>query len=345
MSPVWSPDRRAILQWAAAFALAAPTLAAPHVARAQARERARIGVLPTAGASPMYLALDKGYFAAEGLDAEIIKFDAAQQLAVSIAAGDLEFGATSLATGFYNLAAQGLMRIIAAQARDNAGFPNNGFVVSNEAWAKGFRTFANMDGHSVGVSTLGSAPHYCIGLIAEKYKIPMARIDVQTLKTNPNIVAAIASNRIDAAVTPSTFALSLVRNNQGKLIGWIGDEAAWQLGAAFTSTKIADGRPEFVHRFLRAYKRGMEDYADAFIGPDGKRKDGPTADATLALLSKDLDQPVELLRVGMSYVDRQARLDGPDIARQVAWYKAQGLIEGTVDVASLIDRRYAGLLP
>ena len=92
-------------------------------ARAQARERARIGVLPTAGAGPMFIALAKGHFAAEGLDAEIIKFDNAQTLAVSIASGDLDFGATSLAVGFYNLAAQGVMRIIGAQGRDNPAFP------------------------------------------------------------------------------------------------------------------------------------------------------------------------------------------------------------------------------
>jgi len=100
-----------------------------------------------------------------------------------------------------------------------------------------------------------------------------------------------------------------------------------------------------VKKFLRAYKKGMADYADAFITADGKRKDGPTADAVLAILSKYLDQPVELLRAGISYVDRQARLDGPDIARQVSWYKAQGLLEGNVDVEALIDKRYAELLP
>jgi hypothetical protein len=54
---------------------------------------------------------------------------------------------------------------------------------------------------------------------------------------------------------------------------------------------------------------------------------------------------VELLRAGISYVDRQARLDGPDIRRQVNWYKAQGLLEGNVDVETLIDKRYAELLP
>ena len=327
------------------FVLAAgASLASPAILRAQSRDKIKIGVLPTSGSGPMYLAAARGYFSAEGLDAEIIKFDTAQPIAVSLASGELDFGATSLAVGFYNLAAQGVMRIIAAQARDNRGFPNNGFVVSNEAWEKGFRAFQDMAGKSVGISTLGSAPHYCVGLLADKFGIPMSKVDVQSLKTNPNIVATIASNRIDAAITPSTFALSLTRNNQGKLIGWVGDESPWQLGAAYTSAAVADNRVEQVQRFLRAYRRGMVDYADAFIGADGTRRDGPTADAVLAQLSKDLDQPAELLRAGISYVDREARLDGPDIRRQIDWYKAQGLLEGNVDAARLIDLRYVTLL-
>jgi NitT/TauT family transport system substrate-binding protein len=313
--------------------------------RAQTREKTRIGVLPTMGAGPMYLALANGHFAAEGLEVEILKFDNAQTLAVAIAAGDIDFGATSLGAGFYNLAAQGVMRIIAAQARDNPGFPNNGLVASNEAWEKGLRAFKDIKGKSVGVSTLGSAPHYCVGLIADKYGFPMSSVDVQTLKTNPNIVATIAANRIDAVITPNTFALAIDRNKQGKLIGWVGDEQAWQLGAAYTSAKIADGRREYVEKFTRAYKKGMVDYADAFIAPDGTRKDGPTADKVLAILSKDLDQPAELLRSGVAYVDREARLDGPDIKRQIVWFKAQGLIEGTVDAEKLVDMRYAKLLP
>ena len=47
----------------------------------------------------------------------------------------------------------------------------------------------------------------------------------------------------------------------------------------------------------------------------------------------------------IAYVDREARLDGPDIKRQIVWFKAQGLIEGNVDAEKLIDTRYAKLLP
>src|SRR4051794_1450711 len=88
-------------------------------------QRARIGLVPTMASGPMFIAARRGYFEAEGLDVEIVTFDSAQALAVSLAAGDLDFGATSLAVGFYNLAGRGVMRMIGAQGRDNAGFPTS----------------------------------------------------------------------------------------------------------------------------------------------------------------------------------------------------------------------------
>jgi NitT/TauT family transport system substrate-binding protein len=158
-------------------------------------------------------------------------------------------------------------------------------------------------------------------------------------------VAAMATARVDAAVMPSTFALSLTRNGQAKLIGWIGDVTPWQLGAAYTSTRHADGDADFVNGFLRAYRAGMRDYADAFIAPDGKRINGPTANDILAILSKSLDQPAELLREAITYVDRDGRIDGEDIRRQIKWHRTQGLMERDVDIDALLDKRYVALLP
>ncbi len=307
-------------------------------------EKIRVGVLQTAGSGPMYIAREKGYFAKEGLEAEIIAFDNSQTLAVSIASGDLDFGATSLAIGFYNLAARNMLRIIAAQGRDAPGFPNNGYVVSNAAWDKGLRAFKDMRGRSVGLPTPGSGPHYAFALLLEKYKIPSSEVDMQWLKSSANLTAALASNRIDSGVTPSINALSLVRNNQAKLIGWVGDETPWQLGAAYTSTNHADRKGELVEKFLRGYKAGIRDYHDAFVG-EGKRKDGAMANEMLAIMSKALDQPAELLRESITYADREARLDGKDILRQIAWHKAQGLMDGNVDAEALMDKKYVRFLP
>ncbi len=329
----------------AAAALGAALLPAAARAQTGAAKKARIGVLQTTGAGPMYIARDKGHFAREGIDAEIIPFDAAQPLAVSIAAGDLDFGATSLSAGFFNLAAQGLVRIVAAQGRDQAGFPNNGLVASNDAWDKGLRDFGDIKGHRVGLPTQGSAPHYCAGLLAEKYGFPMSAMDLLFVKTNPNMVAAIVTNQVEAAIMPSTFALALVANKGARLVGWIGDVTPWQLGAAYTSTKHADKDGDYVNAFLRGYRAGMRDYSDAFISPDGKRLDGPTAPEMLEIVARGVDQPVEVVRKGITYVDREARLEGRDVRHQIVWHKAQGLVEGSVDVDALLDGRYVKLLP
>jgi NitT/TauT family transport system substrate-binding protein len=320
------------------------TLLAFGVTQARA-EKVRIGVLRTAGAGPMYVARDHGAFAHEGLEPEIVTFDNSQTLAVSIASGDLDFGATSLSVGFYNLATRGVLRIIAAQGQDAPGFPNNGVVVSNAAWDKGLRSFKDLPGHSIGLPTPGSGPHYAAGRIADKYGFPMSALDVQWTKSSANLVAALASNRVDSGVTPALNALAMQSAGQAKLLGWVGDEAPWQLGAAYTSTKTADTRGDYVRRFLAAYKSGMREFHDAFITPDGRRADGPGAEEILAIMAKALDQPADLLRSGIAYVDRDARLDGEDVARQIAWHRAQGLMEGEVDARSLMDARYVVFLP
>jgi len=42
---------------------------------AQAADRVEVGVVKVAANGPNFIAKDKGYFAAEGIDAEIIAFD------------------------------------------------------------------------------------------------------------------------------------------------------------------------------------------------------------------------------------------------------------------------------
>lgn len=293
----------------------------------------------------MYIALAKNYFAREGLEAEIITFDNSQTLAVSIATGELDFGATSLAIGFYNLAARGMVRIIAAQGRDAPSFPNNGVVVSIAAWEKGLRAYKDLPGHTMGLPTPGSGPHYAASRIAEKFGFPLSTIDIIWLKSSANLTAALAGNRVDSGITPSINALSMQRSGQAKLLGWVGDGAPWQLGAAYTSANHADNKQALVEKFLRAYRGAVREYHDAFASPEGKRRDDANATELLEIMSKSLDQPMDLLREGIAYADRETRLDAADIRRQINWYKAEGLLEGAVDADILMDKKYATFLP
>ena len=63
---------------------------------AQAADHVKFGIFKAVGTSAVFIAQDKGYFAAEGLDVELVPFTAQEPLVLGIASGDLDFGATAL---------------------------------------------------------------------------------------------------------------------------------------------------------------------------------------------------------------------------------------------------------
>jgi NitT/TauT family transport system substrate-binding protein len=130
-----------------------------------------------------------------------------------------------------------------------------------------------------------------------------------------------------------------VQSGQTKLLGYVGDETPWQLSSIFTTVKTADN-VAFVERFLRAYKKGAHDYIDAFVGADGKRRDGPNAPAVLEVIAKYVGQTPDQVKQAIAYVDPDAKLDVKDLQHQLDWYVAQGMLKNRVDVHSVIDKRY-----
>src|SRR6185437_4350515 len=134
----WRPPMRVKLSSASwLFALAFLVLA-PRGATAEA---IKIGLLKTAGNGGIFVALARGYFAAEGLQPTLTYFTAAQPIAVAVVSGDIDFGSTALTGGLYNLAAQGSLRVIAAQSADMPTFQNNTVIVSNRADAAGLKSY------------------------------------------------------------------------------------------------------------------------------------------------------------------------------------------------------------
>jgi hypothetical protein len=45
------------------------------------------------------------------------------------------------------------------------------------------------------------------------------------------------------------------------------------------------------------------------------------------------------------YADAQGRMQLADMNRQIAWFRAQGLMKADVHAADLIDMRYAIMMP
>jgi NitT/TauT family transport system substrate-binding protein len=323
----------------AALILAGLAFGSPAVA-----EQIKVGILKVGSSGPVYIAQDRGYFAAEGLTAELVSFEAGQAVAVAVVAGDADIGVTGLTAGLYNLAAKGELRVVAGLHREAHGFQMLGYFASKRAYDSGIRSFKDFPGHSVAITTVGSTTHYALGLLADKYGYSLQSVRVLPLQTITNSAAAVIGGQADVGMIPSTLSKRM-SDNDARLIGWVGDETPWQIGSVFVATKTADERQDMLMRFLRALRKGAQDYHDAFTGPGEVRQPGPTAPATLEIMAKYLGGKPEQLELEMPYVDPQMRIDMRDVAHQIAWYEAQGMVKGDISAEKLVDRRYAAPMP
>jgi NitT/TauT family transport system substrate-binding protein len=310
-------------------------------------ETIKIGSVRVAAFAPVFIAQDKGYFKAEGIPAELTFFEAAQPVAVATVSGGVDFGVAAMTGGFYNLAGQGALKLIAAANREHPGFETQAFLVSDQAFHNGLKTLKDLPGHSFGVTGPGGPPVYVVGgVLAEKLGFDFKTIKLVPLNTMPNINSALAGNKVDFTLSSILGAMSqYVAEKKVHLLGWVGDAAPWQFGAVFTATKTADDRHDLVERFLRAYVKGARDYHDAVTGPGETRKDGPNIKETIKIVAKYVKQPEAIVAKGLPYVDPEARLDVKDILHQIAWYKTRGLVKPEVDGAKIIDKRYVKALP
>ena len=326
--------RRRALQTLALSAILGAVLAAPAAA-----ETLKVGILKLASSGAVFIAAEEGYFTAEGIEPSLVYFDAAQPVAVAAVSGDIDVGVTGLTAGFYNLAGKGALRIIGAQSREEPGYHLIGYLVGNHAFDAGLTALKDLPGHSVGVTQVGSTFHYSLGLLAEKLGFPLERVRIVPLQSLSNVATAIEGNQVDAALLPGTVATPLVARGAAHLLGWVGDETPWQLGAVFAARKTVAERGPALAAFLKAYRRGVRAFYDAFLvkAPDGAVTPGAKSQEMLAIIARYTGQRPEQVQGAIPYVDPEGRLLVRDIYHQVAWYQSQGLVDKGIDVPGMLD--------
>ena len=329
---------RALATLCVAIALSVPAAAAG--------DPIRVAIVSTSLASiPLVVADAKGFFAEAGLDATLVPFESAQPIAVAITAGDVDFGSTGLTNAFFVLANQGALKIIGGDTTDHPDFHALGIIASNQAFAAGLKSFADFAGRSVGITQIGSPLQYSLSLVLEKYGVDGKSVRVLGLQSNSNVASAITGGQIDASIMSSANLYAVVNRGGAKLLGWVDDEVrGTQVSGTFTSTKIANDRPETVRHFLAAFRKAAQSWDAAFVDAKGNRADQPTAPEMIALMAKGLNQPPDVIRQGLNYAEPEARVAVSDLQRMLDWFEAQGMQKTHIDAKSMIDLRYAKLV-
>jgi len=328
-------------RWARAALVGLLALSAAAVARAEEPLKAKIGVLRLSSSAPVFIAQDKGYFREAGLDIELKFFDAAQPIAVATTSGDVDFGITAFTAGLYNLAGKGTLKVIGGMSREKAGYPLIGYFASNNAYAAGLKTPKDLAGKRIAVTQVGSSFHYSIGILADKYGFKLADVKIVPLQSLSNAVAALKGETVDAALLPVSTARKLMDDGGAKLLGWVGDETPWQLGAVFASPKSLANKA-LVTRLLTALERADREYHDVILASvkDGKAAINDKTKPLLEIIAKYTNLPVEQVVGNCAYIDAGGKLDVKNVDNQIKWLQEQGFVDKGFDANAIIDRAY-----
>jgi NitT/TauT family transport system substrate-binding protein len=316
-------------------------LGAAGIARADDVLKAKIGVLRLSSSAPVFIAQDKGYFRDAGLDIELTFFDAAQPVAVATTSGDIDFGITAFTAGLYNLAGKGTLKVIGGMSREKAGYPLIGYFASNNAYAAGLKTPKDLAGKRIAVTQVGSSFHYSLGLLADKYGFKLSEVKVLPLQSLSNSAAALKGETVDAALLPISTARPLMDSGGAKLLGWVGDETPWQLGAVFAAPKTLTNRL-LVTKLLAALVRADREYHDVILAAvaDGKAPIDETTKPLLEIIAKYTNLPVEQVVGNCAYIDAEGKLDVKNIDNQIKWLQDQGFVDKGFDADSIIATDY-----
>ena len=306
--------------------------AAPVAAQGK---KVKVGVLKLTSSAPIFLGVERGTFREFGIDPELVFFQAAQPIAVAIAAGEIEVGATGLTAGLFNVVAGGeKVWVVADKGREWPGYPLTALLVQKEG---SVRTLRDLKGKKVGITQLGSTFHYMLGNLLEQEGLSLGDVEAAPLRTLGAMAEALEARRVDAILIPQPFAGAAVEKGFGRILFWVGDKLPYQVAAIFYSKVLAQDRERAV-AFMKGYVKAARLYFDAALAPrGGAPPSGPAYDEVVAITARYTGATPEVVRVGFPYQDRDGRLDVADVGRQLAWYHRATMITAPLQVRDLVD--------
>ena len=161
------------------------------------------------------------------------------------------------------------------------------------------------------------------------------------LQSLSNAAAALKGETVDAALLPVSTARKLMDDGGAKLLGWVGDETPWQLGAVFASPKTLANKA-LVTKLLTALARADREYHDVILSTvkGGKAAINDKTKPLLEIIAKYTNLSVEQVVGNCAYVDADGKLDVKNVDNQIKWLQAQGFVDKGFDANAIIDKDF-----
>ena len=204
--------------------------------------------------APMYIAIEEGYFAEEGIDLELVTGFGADKTMTAVLSGnaDIGFMGSEASIYTYNEGANDYV-VNFAQLTQRAG----NFLVAREK-IDDF-SWENLKGKEVLGGRKGGMPEMVFEYILKQHKIDPEK----DLTINQNIdfgstAAAFSEGQADFTVEFEPGATNLEKEGKGYVVASLGTDSGYVPYTAFSAKQsYIDKNPEIIQGFTNALQKGM----------------------------------------------------------------------------------------
>lgn len=280
-----------------------------------------IGFLPIMIYAPMYLALEKGYYAERGLNVKPSPMSSGTDLAVMVSTNELQVALSGVGPAFWNGVESGLPLNIIAPGHEEANPVATPLMVAADSEITSVDQLA---GKRVSVNAPG-ATEYWLDAAMRTADLTIGDVDLQYLGF-PDAVAALVSGALDAAMIGEPLATQGVQDGSLRVLSNDFDVEGVQVTAVFSNTEWVDGNPEAAANFVAAYIQACRDLNDA-----------PNDPLNLTILNKYTSVPLDLIAASVRPVyQANAEIHTDNLVTLQEFFVERDLMETVIDPTDVI---------
>jgi NitT/TauT family transport system substrate-binding protein len=312
----------------------APAAASPAAGQATSQAKAlttiRLGYVPVLIYAPLYVGIERGYFANEGIKVESTPIQGGSDAVVQLAAGNFDAALGGAGAGLFNAASRGVKFTIVAPMHSEKPPLTSPLVISAKR-AGEIKSIADLKGKKVSINATGAATEYWLAQALAKGGLTLNDVQLTTVAF-PQVPAALESGALDAAILGEP--LATINKDKGVVAILSNDFInGFYSTYLYMGEPLLSQKPEVAAGFMRAYLRACRDLQGSYMNKE-----------LAAIVEKYTKTPADVvLRAALPQYEPNGAIPIENIKTLQDYFMQRGELEykQPLDVATFVNTKLA----
>lgn len=289
----------------------------------------KVGYIPLSDCAHLYVAIEKGFFAEQGLNVELVPMQGGATILPAVKSGDLDIGFTNVVSVILFNSAESAgspdwLKCISVASYEREGNATHALVVQSESDLT--PRDLSRPGIRVAINTRGNIEELMLRRYMDRLGIPQQNLEIVTLAF-PEMVAAVERGDVHVASVCEPFIRPPIEEGRTRLLDfqYLQVKPQTLVATYAATTEWLNSNPEAFERFDRAFRM-----ADQFI-----RENPEEARSIIGRAIRLDSDALPLIEIPL-FMDQ---VDADDLAETASEMLRFGFIERELDTSQMLLQR------